>query len=260
MSEYKRQTGNKHKIKKDSIITSCTWDKKSRAGCVGYEAKLSVETEAVKNGSNVVVIISDKSGKVNDTVEGKIQDNKFTSTYTVNEESVDCLTLKANLADGYELEDTSSLFLVLRPIKISLIDEYKNELDSHKTFHGLPYEIITDTKQTYIGTVKEREITHNIHYKDEYELELLYQSAEIPDTPIETLAATNDEEPQEDEDIEKASGNKQAASQTASASDAATPGANSLSDDDFNNYVVNTFEKIDNPINNLDKQINKLIG
>lgn len=266
MSEYKRQTGKKHTIDKQSIITSLQWDTDPRAACKGDEAKFTVKTETVKNGANAIVTISDKSGEVNDTVEGVIQNNEFSSTYTVNENSIDYLTLKAKIADEYELEEKSNPLLVLRKIKITLIDEYKNQLDSHMTFHGLSYMIHTDTGHTYDGTVNEREITQNIHYKDEYELELLHQAAKMPDIPLEKpLAANNTQQSEDTEDEQKlASNNPDTTVQTASSPTAENSGVNSTDGTnetpDFSNYVVESHGKLNNPVTSIIKQIAKAIG
>lgn len=261
MSEYKRQTGKKHPVTKDSNIPTCHWQQKG--ACIDDEVELCVWVDTVANDSEVIVNISDSSGNVNDTVKGVIQDNKLTSTYTVPENSVDYLTLDAQVTGNYGLEFTSNSLPILRKVTITLIDEYKNELDSHKTFHNLPYLIHTDTGHTYKGKVNERAVIHKIHYKDEYELELLYQKAVMPDTPLETPTAIDEPKTENAEDKEPGPDKEDStekASQTPAENSTGVTGSSGNNDtQDFSNYVVSTFEKLVNPVKDLTAHINKLI-
>ncbi len=169
-AEYKRQTEQTHNIDLTSSILLFHWKKKEAP--VGHEVKFELETDKVTDNSVVTFIITDASGKVNETKTEKIRKNKYEGRFKIPEEAEDKLTITAKIEE-YGLEAKTKDLLVLRSIEIRIGDEYQDKLDSHKTYNELKFAIITDTEQTKEGESLENTIKlDGVHYKEKFQLEL----------------------------------------------------------------------------------------
>ncbi len=169
-AEYKRATEQTHNIDLTSSILLFHWKKKEAP--VGHEVKFELETDKVADNSVVIFNITDASGKVNEIKIEKIRKNKYEGRFKIPEEAEDKLTITAKIEE-YSLEAKTKDLLVLRDIEVRIIDEYQNKLESHQTFDGMPFAIITDTEKTYQGKAeKNKIIMKNVHYKDEFKIEI----------------------------------------------------------------------------------------
>ncbi len=169
-AEYKRTTEQTHNIDLTSSILLFHWKKKEAP--VGHEVKFELETDKVTDNSVVTFIITDASGKVNETKTEKIRKNKYEGRFKIPEEAEDKLTITAKIEE-YGLEAKTKDLLVLRSIEIRIGDEYQDKLDSHKTYNELKFAIITDTEQTKEGESLENTIKlDGVHYKEKFQLEL----------------------------------------------------------------------------------------
>jgi flagellar hook assembly protein FlgD len=81
MSEHKGNTGKVNKVNLESSIDRVIWT--SGTGCAGAKAGVEVNTHFVGNNSDIKIEISDKSGKVFETVKSKISSNFFYTQITV---------------------------------------------------------------------------------------------------------------------------------------------------------------------------------
>ena len=80
MQEHKGNTGKTNKINLESSIDRVLWT--SGTGCNGAKVGIEVNTHFVGNNSEIKIEITDKSGKVFDTIKSKISAN-FLQTQVV---------------------------------------------------------------------------------------------------------------------------------------------------------------------------------
>jgi ribosomal protein L31E len=83
MTEHQDNTGKVNKVKLESSIDRLIWS--SGIGIAGAKVGVEVNTHFAGNNSVIKIEISDKSGKVFETVKSKISGNFFWTQITIPE-------------------------------------------------------------------------------------------------------------------------------------------------------------------------------
>lgn len=173
MSEYKRQTENKHNIDLPSKISFCHWRK--HAAIIDSDVYFDIVTEFVADKTAIEIQATDLNGKVNQIINEVIINNEVKGKYTVPHDAEDNIILTASVAD-YSLEAKSAPLLVLRDIIIDPADEHESMDEAQKELDELQYHITTDLKDERFGRVTDNIISEKgVHLIEKFDVEFYPQ-------------------------------------------------------------------------------------
>jgi hypothetical protein len=150
MSEHKGDTGKTNQVKLESSIDRVIWT--SGTGCAGAKAGLEVNTHFVGNNSDIKIEISDKSGKVYETVKSKISGNFLFTQITVPEKAKDELYAEVKLSK-HGLTKKSNCMYVFPAVQIKNLKWDKNEAR-----RGDILKLTADVNNVYEGAEAEIQI------------------------------------------------------------------------------------------------------
>ena len=150
MIEHQGNTGKVNNVKLESSIDRVIWT--SGTGCAGAKVGVEVNTHFVGNNSDIKIEISDKSGKVFETVKSKISGNFFYTQITVPEKAKDELYAEVKLSK-HELTKKSNCMYVYPAIGI------KNLMwDKTEARRGDILKLTADITSVYEGAEAEIQI------------------------------------------------------------------------------------------------------
>lgn len=150
MSQHKGNTGKSNQVKLESSIDRVIWT--SGIGSAGSKAGLKVNTHFVGNNSDIKIEISDKSGKVFETVKSKISGNFLWAEITVPEKAKDELYAEVKLSK-HGLTKKSNCMYVFPAIEIKNLKWDKNEAR-----RGDILKLTADVTNVYEGAEAEIQI------------------------------------------------------------------------------------------------------
>ena len=150
MSEHQGPTDQIKKVELPSSIQQVLWTRPSAA--VGAKVGLEVFTQFVGNNSEIKIEISDKSGKVFETIKAKISGNKFWKQITVPEKAKDELYAEIKLPK-HGLSKKSNCLYVYPPIQIKNL-----KWDKKEARRGDILKLTADVLNVYEGTEAEIQI------------------------------------------------------------------------------------------------------
>ncbi len=150
MSEHQGNTGKINKVKLESSIDRVIWT--SGTGCADAKVGVEVNTHFVGNNSDIKIEISDKSGKVFETVKSKISGNFFQTQITVPEKAKDELYAEVKLSK-HGLTKKSNCMYVFPPIQIKNL-----KWDKKEARRGDILKLTADVTNVYEGAEAEIQI------------------------------------------------------------------------------------------------------
>lgn len=150
MSEHKGNTGKINNVKLESSIDRVIWT--SGIGCAGAKIGVEVNTHFVGNNSDIKIEISDKSGKVFETVKSKISGNFFWTQITVPEKAKDELYAEVKLSK-HGLTKKSNCMYVFPAIEIKNL-----KWDKKEARRGDILKLTADVTNVYEGAEAEIQI------------------------------------------------------------------------------------------------------
>lgn len=150
MSEHKGNTGKSNQVKLESSIDRVIWT--SGTGCAGAKAGVEVNTHFVGNNSDIKIEISDKSGRVFETVKSKISGNFFYTQITVPENAEDELFAEVKLSKHSLTKKSNGLNL------LPLIEIKNLKWDRDEVHRGDIVKISADVTNVYDGAEAEVQI------------------------------------------------------------------------------------------------------
>lgn len=124
MKEHKGNSDKITNVKLESSINRIIWT--AGAACAGAKVGVEVLTQFVGNNSEIVIEISDKSGKKYEAIKRKISGNKFWTEITVPEKAKDELYAEAKLSKLGLNKKSNSLYLY-PSVKITNVNWDKKE-------------------------------------------------------------------------------------------------------------------------------------
>lgn len=150
MTEHKGNTGKVNKVNLESSIDRVIWT--SGTGCAGSKAGIEVNTHFVGNNSDIKIEISDKSGKVFETVKSKIAGNFFYTQITVPEKAKDELYAEVKLSK-LSLTKKSNCMYVYPAVEIKNL-----KWDKKEARRGDILKLTADVNNVYEGAEAEIQI------------------------------------------------------------------------------------------------------
>lgn len=150
MPEHQGSTGKTNSIKLESSIDRVMWT--SGIGSAGAKVGVEVNTHFVGNNSEIKIEISDKSGKVFDTIKSKISGNFFWTEVTVPEKAKDELFAEAKISK-LGLSKKSNRMYILPPIQIK-----NQKWDKKEARRGDILKLTADIENVYEGAEAEIQI------------------------------------------------------------------------------------------------------
>ena len=150
MSEHKGNTGKVNKVNLESSIDRVIWT--SGTGCAGAKVGVEVNTHFVGNNSDIKIEISDKSGKVFETVKSKIAGNFFYTQITVPEKAKDELYAEVKLSK-LNLTKKSNCMYVYPAVEIKNL-----KWDKKEARRGDILKLAADVNNVYEGAEAEIQI------------------------------------------------------------------------------------------------------
>ena len=150
MPEHKGNTGKSNQVKLESSIDRVMWT--SGTGCPGAKAGVEVNTHFVGNNSDIKIEISDKSGRVFETVKSKISGNFLWAEITIHENAKDELYAEAKLSK-HGLTKKSNCMYVFPALEIKNLKWDKNEAR-----RGDILKLTADVTNVYEGAEAEIQI------------------------------------------------------------------------------------------------------
>jgi|WetSurMetagenome_2_1015567.scaffolds.fasta_scaffold02922_7 hypothetical protein len=150
MPEHQGNTGKVNKVNLESSIDRVIWT--SGTGCVGAKVGVEVNTHFVGNNSDIKIEISDKSGKVFETVKSKISGDLFYTQITVPEKAKDELYAEVKLSK-LGLTKKSNLMYVYPAVEIKNL-----KWDKKEARRGDILKLTADVTNVYEGAEAEIQI------------------------------------------------------------------------------------------------------
>lgn len=150
MPEHKGNTGKTNKINLESSIDRVVWT--TGTGCNGASVGLEVNTHFVGNNSELKIEISDKSGKVFDTIKTKISANFLQTKIVVPDKAKDELYAEVKLSK-HGLTKKSNCLYVYPAIEIKNL-----KWDKKEARRGDVLKLTSDVNNVYEGAEAEIQI------------------------------------------------------------------------------------------------------
>ncbi len=150
MTEHKGNTNKVNKVKLESSIDRVVWT--SGTGSAGAKAGIEVNTHFVGNNSDIKIEITDKSGKVFQTVKSKMSGNFFFTQITVPNKAKDELYAEVKLSK-HGLTKKSNCMYIFPAIEIKNLKWNKKE--AHR---GDVLKLTADVTNVYDGAEAEIQI------------------------------------------------------------------------------------------------------
>ena len=150
MPEHQGSTGKTNTIKLESSIDRVIWT--SGIGTAGSKAGVEVNTHFIGNNSEIKIEISDKSGKVFDTIKSKISGNFFWTEVTVPEKAKDELYAEVKLTK-HGLSKKSNCMYVYPAVQIKNV-----KWDKKEARRGDILKLTADVTNVYDGAEAEIQI------------------------------------------------------------------------------------------------------
>lgn len=150
MSKHQSPTDQIKKVELPSSIQQVLWTRPYAA--VGAKVGLEVFTQFVGNNSEIKIEISDKSGKIFETIKSKISGNKFWKQVTVPEKAKDELYAEVKLPK-HGLNKKSNCLYVYPQIQIKNL-----KWDKKEARRGDILKLTADVLNVYEGTEAEIQI------------------------------------------------------------------------------------------------------
>ncbi len=138
------------KVELPSSIQQVLWTRTNAA--VGAKVGLEMFTQFVGNNSEIKIEISDKSGKVFETIKAKISGNKYWKQITVPEKAKDELYAEVKLTK-HGLSKKSNCLYVYPPVQIKNL-----KWDKKEARRGDILKLTADVLNVYEGTEAEIQI------------------------------------------------------------------------------------------------------
>lgn len=150
MPEHQGSTGKINTIKLESSIDRVIWT--SGIGTAGSKAGVEVSTHFIGNNSEIKIEISDKSGKVFDTIKSKISGNFFWTEVTVPEKAKDELYAEVKLTK-HGLSKKSNCMYIFPAVQIKNV-----KWDKKEARRGDILKLTADVTNVYDGAEAEIQI------------------------------------------------------------------------------------------------------
>jgi len=150
MTEHQGNTGKINQVKLESSIDRVIWT--SGTGCAGAKVGVEVNTHFVGNNSDIKIEISDKSGKVFETVKSKISSDFFHTQITVPEKAKEELYAEVKLSK-HGLNKKSNCMYVYPLIEIKNL-----KWDKKEARRGDILKLTADVTNVYEGAEAEIQI------------------------------------------------------------------------------------------------------
>jgi hypothetical protein len=150
MIEHQGNTGKVNNVKLESSIDRVIWT--SGTGCAGAKVGVEVNTHFVGNNSDIKIEISDKSGKIFETVKSKISSDFFYTQITVPEKAKDELYAEVKLPK-HGLTKKSNCMYVYPAIGIKNV-----KWDKKEARRGDILKLTADVTNVYEGAEAEIQI------------------------------------------------------------------------------------------------------
>lgn len=150
MPEHKGNTGKTNKINLESSIDRVVWT--AGTGCNGASVGLEVNTHFVGNNSELKIEITDKSGKVFDTIKTKISANYLQTKIVVPDKAKDELYAEVKLSK-HGLTKKSNCLYVYPAIEIKNL-----KWDKKEARRGDILKLTADVNNVYEGAEAEIQI------------------------------------------------------------------------------------------------------
>jgi hypothetical protein len=150
MSKHSGSTDKSNSVKLESSIERVIWT--SGDGSPGAKAGIEVNTHFIGNNSEMKIELSDKSGKVLETVKGKISGNRFWTEITIPEKAKDELYAEVKLSK-HGLSKKSNKLYLYPPVQIKNL-----KWDKKEARRGDILKISADVLNFYEGGTAEIQI------------------------------------------------------------------------------------------------------
>lgn len=150
MSKHEGPTDQIKKVELPSSIQQVLWTRPNAAA--GAQVGIEVFAHFVGNNSEIKIEISDKSGKVFETIKAKMSGNKFWMQITVPEKAKDELYAEVKLPK-HGLSKKSNCLFVYPPIQIKNL-----KWDKKEARRGDVLKLTADVVNVYEGTEAEIQI------------------------------------------------------------------------------------------------------
>jgi hypothetical protein len=150
MKNHSGNTGKVNRVELQSSIDRVVWT--SGIGSAGAKVGIEINTHFVGNNSDIKIEISDKSGRVFETVKSKISGNYFWTQITVPEKARDELYAEVKLSK-HGLTKKSNCMYIYPAVQIKNLKWDKNEAR-----RGDILKLTADVNNVYEGAEAEIQI------------------------------------------------------------------------------------------------------